>query len=1328
MKKLYLLLILLTTICFQLLAFEFEGNPKSWNKEDFIGFDKVGDCKSQIGDISSVFIRIENDKLFLRITFDDMYSHRSKVDYFTDEDIQISLVITTGNTKLFDNIFEIDKTLKNESLFSFLRTPEYNLFEIKINWPEEHSRENLFFNIKIIHNQNLVDEFFADGSEDYPGGNAAFVHHGNQGLTYTEVFYGEDPQETSGFDEILEVHQETGIPGNFHMSGTLMPAAEWHNPEFNDWLESGVDDGYVAMLTSALGQHMMPFVQNDMNDWSVSVETDMVEYRYGYVPKVAWVPERVWLSPGVYPDAGVIDWLGDNWRQHGVEAVILDDYIHLAGADNKKIHWMNNDDGINLRVIPIDNDFVGMMHYDADGAKNHINSTGQYGITVYGTDWEVAAEMNEHHETSFLDNYESVMWYCYDNYPAVNIWKLDAALYNTDFNGTWIDLQNGTYSLLGGVDGYGGSNNSWYTNWAGTPSLSDFHNPQWNYGTIWNDTYSNLMSAPNNFLAQLGWYTLMINLHETGWHTDSEIAGWEHHYSSHIKNANVYAEAARWANGDYIETTACFFSDIDHDGGEELIMHNDKIFAVFEGAGGRVAWLFYLDDDGSGYSVVGSDVAYYSETDGDYNEDSNNHVAALSDVSPNQQHEIYEIRIDSSTGSQVEATLSLGTITKKIYLSEGDNHLDVQYQFESTGYIKSGWTPDLLDLIWSGKSHLQRMYGDYGSYAGYRNSASGATVGLVLGSGGAGHNGEFEGTLVKGDEIYGSGIFNVYLFAGHTAEPYDDLLNKVTELDDLASELVDEWGPLLTSAMQVSSNVIHLFFSDDLNAESVENTANYTLEGFPDGVDIQSAYLVYGRKVVLILDGDGSGSTVSVTGLMDNSGNMVDPSHNSATVESLAITPHLVGTFNDWDSTNHDYDLILNENNIWERNVILPSGFHEYKVLESDAWDDNDWPGVNQIITLEEATDVTFLANCGFNTGARNWDEFVTHVNPIVLGTFLDTLDLGANWDTLNIAGTMIDDDGDGIFTWEVLIPEGDWQYKVALNQNWDQDTYGGGGNFSLTSDGSSSTIFHYDFSQNYTYHIIGTCSAAIGDLNCDGDWNVLDIVALAYCVLADSCDDAADGGDAADVNLDGGWNVLDIVTLANCVLTGNCGGRVDDANHSKLIINDNMVSIEADGFIGGVQMTLKHGDDFSIEMTGWALFADHFTTGNETRLLVITPETEELFIYEGEFEITELIVANSYAEVFVDLPLAASFSLSKAYPNPFNPTTTMTLTIPVAGEMQVDVYNLLGQSVAILTSGYKDAGIYNLIWDASDAASGVYFVKANADGFTKTQKLMVVK
>ena len=1134
MKK-YKLIIHFFIVSF-LFGMQIEGNLKSWIKDDFLGFDKVGDC-TEIGDISSVFSRVEDDKLFLRVTFDNMYSRLDNIDLFDDESIIMNLVVRNRFDFLIDKDININELQFFSDSYNYLRTYDKNLIEFQFDWPSEIEKKNLSFDINIINNDIIVDNFKADGSENYRGGNAAFVHHGNQGLTYTEVFYGQEPLESSGFDEILEVHQSTNIPGNFHMSGTLMPAAEWHDPEFNDWLESGVTDGYVSMLTSALGQHMMPFVQDDMNNWSVSIETDMVEYRYGYTPKVAWVPERVWLSPGVYPDAGVIDWIGDNWHEHGVEGVILDDWVHTPGADNKKIHYMNNDDGFSLRIIPIDNDFVGYMHYDADAAKNHISSTGQYGITVYGTDWEVAAEMNEHNGTSFLDNYENVLWYCYDNYPAINVWKLDAALNNSDFNGIGVDVQNGTYGLLGGFDGYGGSNNSWYTNWASTGSLSDFHDPQWNYGTVWNNTYNNLMSAPNNSLAQLGWYTMMINLHETGWHTEGEIAGWEHHYSSHIKNANVYAEASRWANGDYIESNACFFNDIDFDGGDELIIHNDNVFFVFEGIGGKANWIFYKDDFGNAYSVVGSDVAYFSETDGDYNESSNNHVAALSDVSPNQQNSIYEIVINQSSGAVVSATLSQFGVSKTIELTEGNEFLDITYNFYGdTGYIKSGWTPDLLDLIWSGKSHLQRIWGDYGSYCGQRNSVSGATAAIVLGSGGASHNGQFEGTLIKGDEIYGSGIFNIQLYAGYTSEPYDENMSKVIELDSLASTLFDEVGPQLVSAIQVSSNIVHLFFSDNLDSESVENINNYIFEDLNgDLIEVQSSELIYGRKVVVILDEGFLPSQVTITNLLDYNGNGIDLEYNTVLIDQLLVVPHLVGDFNDWDPANHDYDLSLNQNGVWEAIISLPAGSYEYKVVESNEWDDNDWPSVNQTVVLSQASEVKFIANCGFYTGVRNWDEYVTHLNPIIVGNFLDTLALGSNWNPENESGSMLEDDNQ-LFSWEVLIPEGDWEYKVVLNENWDQDTYGGGANFTVNSNGINETVFYYDFKQNSTYYeVLENCLG--GDINGDSVLNILDIVGIVSYILNNNIFNECQL-QSADINMDENINILDVVGIVNMILT----------------------------------------------------------------------------------------------------------------------------------------------------------------------------------------------
>ncbi|MEE2858790.1 MAG: hypothetical protein VX820_03635 [Candidatus Neomarinimicrobiota bacterium] len=70
----------------------------------------------------------------------------------------------------------------------------------------------------------------------------------------------------------------------------------------------------------------------------------------------------------------------------------------------------------------------------------------------------------------------------------------------------------------------------------------------------------------------------------------------------------------------------------------------------------------------------------------------------------------------------------------------------------------------------------------------------------------------------------------------------------------------------------------------------------------------------------------------------------------------------------------------------------------------------------------------------------------------------------------------------------------------------------------------------------------ISSACASLGDMNGDDGWNVLDIVALANCVLASNCGDV-DNGCAGDMNDDGGWNVLDIVALANCVLASNCSG-----------------------------------------------------------------------------------------------------------------------------------------------------------------------------------------
>ena len=65
-------------------------------------------------------------------------------------------------------------------------------------------------------------------------------------------------------------------------------------------------------------------------------------------------------------------------------------------------------------------------------------------------------------------------------------------------------------------------------------------------------------------------------------------------------------------------------------------------------------------------------------------------------------------------------------------------------------------------------------------------------------------------------------------------------------------------------------------------------------------------------------------------------------------------------------------------------------------------------------------------------------------------------------------------------------------------------------------------------------------CDTEPGDVDGNGAWNILDVVTLVNCVLADNCDDMSNGC-AGDMNGDGAFDVLDIVTLASCVLAENC-------------------------------------------------------------------------------------------------------------------------------------------------------------------------------------------
>jgi hypothetical protein len=86
------------------------------------------------------------------------------------------------------------------------------------------------------------------------------------------------------------------------------------------------------------------------------------------------------------------------------------------------------------------------------------------------------------------------------------------------------------------------------------------------------------------------------------------------------------------------------------------------------------------------------------------------------------------------------------------------------------------------------------------------------------------------------------------------------------------------------------------------------------------------------------------------------------------------------------------------------------------------------------------------------------------------------------------------------------------------------------------------------------------------------------------------------------------------------------------------------------------------------------------------------------------------------------------TFVLSQNYPNPFNPTTQISYTIPTRSHVTLAVFNTLGQKVAELVNSEKEAGTYDVTFDASRLASSVYLYRIQAGSFVQTKKLVVVK
>lgn len=139
------------------------------------------------------------------------------------------------------------------------------------------------------------------------------------------------------------------------------------------------------------------------------------------------------------------------------------------------------------------------------------------------------------------------------------------------------------------------------------------------------------------------------------------------------------------------------------------------------------------------------------------------------------------------------------------------------------------------------------------------------------------------------------------------------------------------------------------------------------------------------------------------------------------------------------------------------------------------------------------------------------------------------------------------------------------------------------------------------------------------------------------------------------------------------------------------------------------------------------------FVEGNGTSTLVKNYTYTDANLQAGKYTYRlkqiDLDGTSAYSkEVEVDVAQISSYALDQNFPNPFNPTTSISYRIPEASDVVIKIYDVMGTEVATLVNGKQEAGAHSVVFDAAKLSSGSYIYTIKAGNFTSTKKMILMK
>jgi len=278
------------------------------------------------------------------------------------------------------------------------------------------------------------------------------------------------------------------------------------------------------------------------------------------------------------------------------------------------------------------------------------------------------------------------------------------------------------------------------------------------------------------------------------------------------------------------------------------------------------------------------------------------------------------------------------------------------------------------------------------------------------------------------------------------------------------------------------------------------------------------------------------------------------------------------------------------------------------------------------------------------------------------------------------------------------------------------------------------------------------------GDVDDDGDVNVADLTALV-CYLFQGCPPPC-VPNATDLNgsCGGTPNIADLTYLVSylfqggnppkcgCLGSGGAAPKISPCISVYAECDNNLTTIILNSSVAlqGVQLELK-GTVNTKPVNLLENRIDLFYVNESDRIriglldlkgrAVIQAGSQRVIELPGEFEITEAIVSDmNHQALSATLGTANKaerptvFALHQNHPNPFNPTTEISFSLPNAADVKLEIFNIMGQQVTTLVNRYLEAGNHSVTWDGSGAASGVYLYRLQVGDMVDTKKMLLLK